>query len=62
MSTSLRPNHQSLACQVGVLVATMMGLGSIIGTGIVVSIGIAAGAKGPSVSWRLKEEWGRVSF
>lgn len=35
--------------QVGVMGATMMGLGSIIGTGIFVSIGIAAGAAGPAV-------------
>lgn len=35
--------------QVGVFGATMMGLGSILGTGIFVSIGIAAGVTGPSV-------------
>lgn len=35
--------------QVGVFGATMMGLGSILGTGIFVSIGIAAGVAGPSV-------------
>ncbi|HMO12707.1 MAG TPA: APC family permease [Pirellulaceae bacterium] len=35
--------------EVGVLGATMMGLGSIIGTGVFVSIGIAAGAAGPAV-------------
>jgi basic amino acid/polyamine antiporter, APA family len=34
---------------VGVWGATMMGLGSIIGTGVFLSIGIAAGAAGPSV-------------
>ncbi len=34
---------------VGVWGATMMGLGSILGTGIFVSIGIAAGVAGPSV-------------
>ena len=35
--------------EVGVFGATMMGLGSIIGTGVFVSIGIAAGAAGPAV-------------
>lgn len=38
-----------LAQQVGLWGATMMGLGSIIGTGVFVSIGIAAEATGPSV-------------
>ncbi|MGV3485781.1 MAG: APC family permease [Planctomycetaceae bacterium] len=40
---------QSLRRQVGVFGATMMGLGSILGTGIFVSVGIAAGLAGPSV-------------
>jgi APA family basic amino acid/polyamine antiporter len=35
--------------EVGVFGATMMGLGSIIGTGVFVSIGIAAGIAGPAV-------------
>ncbi len=35
--------------QLGVFGAMMMGLGSIVGTGIFVSIGIAAGVAGPSV-------------
>jgi APA family basic amino acid/polyamine antiporter len=35
--------------EIGVLGATMMGLGSIIGTGVFVSIGVAAGIAGPSV-------------
>ncbi|MBI1361886.1 MAG: amino acid permease [Alphaproteobacteria bacterium] len=35
--------------ELGVLGATAMGLGSIIGTGVFVSIGIAAGAAGPAV-------------
>lgn len=35
--------------EIGVLGATMMGLGSIVGTGVFVSIGIAAGAAGPAV-------------
>jgi APA family basic amino acid/polyamine antiporter len=34
--------------EVGVFGATLMGLGSIIGTGVFVSIGIAAGAAGPA--------------
>ena len=33
--------------EVGVLGATMLGLGSIVGTGVFVSIGIAAGIAGP---------------
>lgn len=35
--------------ELGLFGAAMMGLGSIIGTGVFVSIGIAAGASGPSV-------------
>ncbi|HQX50258.1 MAG TPA: APC family permease [Planctomycetaceae bacterium] len=35
--------------EVGVFGATMMGLGSIVGTGVFVSIGIAAGVAGPAV-------------
>lgn len=38
-----------LARELGVFGATMLGLGSILGTGIFVSIGIAAGAAGPAV-------------
>jgi basic amino acid/polyamine antiporter, APA family len=41
--------HPALQREVGVFGATMMGLGSIIGTGVFVSIGIAAGAAGPAV-------------
>jgi len=40
---------QSLRRELGVFGAMMMGLGSIIGTGVFVSIGIAAGITGPSV-------------
>jgi APA family basic amino acid/polyamine antiporter len=40
---------QTLKREVGVFGATMLGLGAMIGTGIFVSIGIAAGAAGPSV-------------
>jgi basic amino acid/polyamine antiporter, APA family len=39
----------SLQRELGVFGATMMGLGSIIGTGVFVSIGIAAGMAGPAV-------------
>lgn len=39
----------TLKREVGVFGAMMMGLGSIIGTGVFVSIGIAAGVTGPSV-------------
>lgn len=41
--------HQSLRRDLGVFGAMMMGLGSIIGTGVFVSIGVAAGIAGPSV-------------
>lgn len=39
----------SLKRQLGVFGATMLGLGSIVGTGVFVSIGVAAGLAGPSV-------------
>lgn len=48
-SSSPGPAHESLRREVGVFGATLMGLGSIVGTGIFVSIGIAAGAAGPAV-------------
>ena len=38
-----------LARVVGVPGAVLMGLGSIVGTGIFVSVGIAAGVAGPAV-------------
>jgi basic amino acid/polyamine antiporter, APA family len=40
---------QLLKRELGVFGATMMGLGSILGTGVFVSIGIAAGIAGPAV-------------
>lgn len=53
MSTAPVPNtstqEASLARVVGVPGAVLMGLGSILGTGIFISIGIAAGVTGPSV-------------
>lgn len=42
-------NQQMLKRQLGVFGAVMMGLGSIIGTGVFVSIGVAAGIAGPAV-------------
>jgi len=47
--TSQTSSGATLARQVGVFGATMMGLGSIIGTGVFVSIGIAAGIAGSAV-------------
>ena len=44
-----KSQHNRLARELGIFGATMMGLGSIVGTGIFVSIGIAAGSAGPSV-------------
>ena len=40
---------KTLKRELGVFGATMMGLGSIVGTGVFVSIGIAAGIAGPAV-------------
>lgn len=49
-NTPARPQQPAaLKRDVGVLGATMMGLGSILGTGVFVSIGIAAGIAGPAV-------------
>jgi len=45
---TVRPAHE-LERELGVFGATMMGLGSIVGTGVFVSIGIAAGIAGPAV-------------
>ncbi len=44
-----KPQHSQLARELGLFGATMMGLGSIVGTGVFVSIGVAAGSAGPSV-------------
>ena len=43
------PERHLLVRELGVFGATMMGLGSIVGTGVFVSIGIAAGVAGPAV-------------
>jgi APA family basic amino acid/polyamine antiporter len=47
--TSAPACHRTLRRELGVFGATMMGLGAMIGTGVFVSIGIAAGVGGPSV-------------
>ena len=49
MRTEAMGDSRRLARVVGVPGAVLMGLGSILGTGIFVSIGIAAGVAGPSV-------------
>lgn len=46
MNEPASPQH--LSREVGVFGAIMMGLGSVVGTGVFVSIGIAAGVTGPS--------------
>lgn len=48
MNSQKTPSH-SLRRELGVFGATLMGLGSIIGTGVFVSIGIAAGVAGSAV-------------
>ena len=42
-------NVGSLKRELGVFGATMMGMGATVGTGVFVSIGIAAGVSGPLV-------------
>ena len=44
-----QPAHRMLRRELGVFGAVMMGLGSILGTGVFVSIGVAAGVAGPGV-------------
>lgn len=44
-----RSGHGMLQRELGVFGAMMMGLGSILGTGVFVSIGVAAGVAGPAV-------------
>lgn len=46
---TVRTPHPQLKRELGVWGATLMGLGSIVGTGVFVSIGIAAGIAGPAV-------------
>lgn len=41
--------HQPLQRVVGLTGATLIGLGSMLGTGIFVSVGIAAGVTGPGI-------------
>ncbi|MFQ3565828.1 MAG: APC family permease [Aggregatilineales bacterium] len=47
--TPSQPEWQGLQRVVGLFGAVMMGMGSILGTGVFVSIGIAAGIAGPAV-------------
>lgn len=49
MTASPSPPQPALRRELGTFGATLMGLGSILGTGAFVSIGIAAGITGPSV-------------
>jgi len=44
-----KSGHRMLQRELGVFGAMMMGLGSILGTGVFVSIGVAAGVAGPAV-------------
>lgn len=44
-----KTSNDELRRDLGLIGATMMGLGSIVGTGVFVSIGVAAGVTGPSV-------------
>jgi len=44
-----QPGHAVLLRQVGVCGAVILGLGSMLGTGVFVSLGIAAGVAGPAV-------------
>lgn len=48
MTTSSTPAPAVLKREIGVFGAMMMGLGSIVGTGVFVSIGVAAGVAGPA--------------
>lgn len=48
-TTKSSPQPTWLRRELGVFGATMMGLGAIIGTGVFVSIGVAAGVAGPAV-------------
>lgn len=50
---SRHPAPAALRRDVGLFGAMMMGLGSIVGTGVFVSIGIAAGITGPSVAFAI---------
>jgi APA family basic amino acid/polyamine antiporter len=49
MSQPLQDHSAGLARVVGVPGAVFMGIGSILGTGIFVSVGLAAGIAGPAV-------------
>ena len=67
---SLKSSPQ-LRRELGVVGATVMGLGSIIGTGVFVSIGIAAGIAGNAVilaviigalGWYYQSWWGLIAL
>jgi len=49
MSPVATPHEGMLKRELGIFGAMMMGLGSIVGTGVFVSIGVAAGVAGPAV-------------
>ncbi len=49
VTDSSPPSPPRLARELGLFGAVMMGLGSIVGTGVFVSVGIAAGVAGPAV-------------
>jgi APA family basic amino acid/polyamine antiporter len=49
MASRARPDPAPLRRELGTFGAAAMGLGSIVGTGVFVSIGVAAGVTGPSV-------------
>lgn len=42
-------DHQTLKRELGIFAAVMLGLGSIVGTGVFVSLGLGAGVAGPAV-------------
>jgi APA family basic amino acid/polyamine antiporter len=47
--TTAGPGHTTLTREVGLPGAVLLGLGSMVGTGVFVSIGVAAGVAGPSL-------------
>ncbi len=49
MAEQYRPEQRRLRRELGVFGAVLLGLGSIVGTGVFVSLGVAAGVAGPAV-------------
>ena len=49
MDAGSAPEERRLRRELGVFGAVMLGLGSIVGTGVFVSLGVAAGVAGPAV-------------